>query len=172
MNNIKLIRELYGATQEQLAKALGVNRVTVANWEIGVSTASSANRERMSIYFGVGPEYFYDKELDNTAKEIIIKSAEKANEIIKESNGQRNKEDDFNKMINSITFAEAMSDYMFYTKILLAVSDSGDLDKLETALLINKKMGARLDAIIKLRKEEVESGEPTLSQLLEDLNNS
>ena len=40
MNNLKLIREIYGATQEQIAEAIGVNRVTVANWEIGASVAS------------------------------------------------------------------------------------------------------------------------------------
>ena len=33
MNNLKKIREIYGATQEHVANALGVNRVTIANWE-------------------------------------------------------------------------------------------------------------------------------------------
>ena len=31
INNLRLIRELYGATQEQVARALSVNRMTVAN---------------------------------------------------------------------------------------------------------------------------------------------
>ena len=49
INNLKQIREIYGATQEQIARALSVNRVTVANWENGSTTASSANREKMSM---------------------------------------------------------------------------------------------------------------------------
>ena len=39
MNNIKIIREIYGATQEQVAQAIGVNRVTVSNWEVGTVIA-------------------------------------------------------------------------------------------------------------------------------------
>lgn len=54
-NNLKQIREIYGATQEQIARALSVNRVTVANWESGSTVASNANREKMSIYYGIGP---------------------------------------------------------------------------------------------------------------------
>ena len=37
MNNLKEIRELYGSTQEAVASAINVNRVTVANWENGNS---------------------------------------------------------------------------------------------------------------------------------------
>ena len=48
MNNLRIIRELYGATQEQVAQAINVNRVTVANWENGTSVASSSNREKLS----------------------------------------------------------------------------------------------------------------------------
>ena len=61
MNNLKQIRELYGATQEQISSAINVNRVTVANWESGNSVASSSNQEKLSIYYGIGPEYFYEK---------------------------------------------------------------------------------------------------------------
>ena len=52
INNLRQIREIYGATQEQVAKAIAVNRVTVANWEAGNSIASSANREKLSLYYG------------------------------------------------------------------------------------------------------------------------
>ena len=168
MNNIKQIRELYGATQEQIAQALNVNRVTIANWETGNSVASNANREKLSIYFGIGPEFFYDKKLDNTAKEMIISTANKAKQIVRESEGKRNKEDDFNKMFNSITFAEAMSRYMMSMKILLSVSDNGEIDKLETAVQINKKMGARLETILDLRKKELDAGEPSIEELMEE----
>lgn len=35
MKSIKIIRESAGLTQEELAQAVGVDRVTVANWESG-----------------------------------------------------------------------------------------------------------------------------------------
>ena len=88
MNNLKQIRELYGATQEQIASAINVNRVTVANWESGNSVASSSNQERLSIYYGVGPEYFYEKELDETARQILLNTAAKAREIVVKSDGK------------------------------------------------------------------------------------
>ena len=72
INNLRLIRELYGATQEQVARALSVNRMTVANWENGNSVASAANREKLSMYFGIGPEFIYDKALSEDAKKVIL----------------------------------------------------------------------------------------------------
>ena len=75
MNNLKRIREIYGATQEQIAKAIGVNRVTLANWEIGTTTVSKTNQEKLSIFYGIGPEFFYEKELDAIAETLIIGTA-------------------------------------------------------------------------------------------------
>ena len=169
MNNLREIRELYGATQEQVASAINVNRVTVANWENGSSVASSSNQEKLSLYYGVGPDYFYEKELDETARKLIIDTSAAAKEIAKKSGGKLNKEDDFRKAFETVTFAAAMSRYMFSMKMMLATADSGDLDRLKTASLINKKMGARLDAIIKIREEEDEADEPSLHDLLEQV---
>lgn len=169
MNNLKQIREMYGATQEQVAQAINVNRVTVTNWENGLSVASSSNQEKLSIYYGIGPEYFYEKELDNEAKQLVINTSARAQELTKESDGKRVKERDFHRMFEAVTFKQAMEQYMFSMKMLLATADSGDLDKLKTAALINKKMGARLDAIIDLREQEVKSGEPSLFDLIEEV---
>jgi len=168
MNNLKQIRDIYGATQEQIAEALAVNRVTVANWESGNSTVSSGNREKLSIYYGIGPEYFYEKELDDVARQMLINSAEKAKSITEQFSGKKNKEDDFHRIFESLTFQEAMSRYMFSMKMLLATADNGELEKLKTASLINKKMGERLDAIIELRKREETSDEPSLFTLLNE----
>lgn len=63
LNNIKKIREIYGATQEEIAEAINVNRVTVSKWESGSSRASNSNLERLSFFFGIGPEFFYEKSL-------------------------------------------------------------------------------------------------------------
>lgn len=171
MNNLKQIRELYGATQEQIAQAINVNRVTVANWESGTSVASSSNREKLSIYYGIGPEYFYEKALDDEARQLVLDTSARAQELAKESEGKRVKEQDFQKMFESITFKQAMEQYMFSMKMLLATADSGELDKLKTAALINKKMGARLDAIIDLREQEANSDEPSLFDLIERVEN-
>lgn len=171
MNNLKLIRELYGATQEQVATAINVNRVTVANWENNGSTASNSNQEKLSIYYGIGPEYFYKKELDDDARQLIALSSANAKKIAEESEGLRNKEEDFHKTFESFPFKEAMKRYMYATKMLLALADRGEIDKLETALKINEKLGARLESIIAIRREELNNGEPTLKELLESIGN-
>ncbi len=170
MNNFKLIREIYGATQEQIAEAIGVNRVTVANWEIGASMASSSNREKLSIYYGIGPEFFYERELNDDAKQILLNTADKARGIVKKSNGQRNKEQEFHNMFESLSFVEAMNKYMFSMKLMLATAEKGDIDKLKTAVLINQKMGTRLQAIIDLRESEQSNGEPSLEELLKEFD--
>lgn len=165
INNLKQIREIYGATQEQIARALSVNRVTVANWENGSSMASGANREKMSLYYGIGPEFFYEKELDDIAKRMIQQTAEREKVLVEQSEGNRNKQDDFQEMFTSTTFTDAMKDYMTSMKILLATTDDADLDKLRTALLINQKMGRRLEAAIKIREDEESDGTPSLGEL-------
>ena len=33
MNNLRNIREIYGITQDEIAKAINVNRATISNWE-------------------------------------------------------------------------------------------------------------------------------------------
>lgn len=170
MNNLKQIRELYGATQEQIASAINVNRVTVTNWENGNSIASSSNQERLSIYYGIGPEYFYEKELDDTARQALLGTAAKARELVAKSDGKMNKEEDFRRTFESLTFQEAMSRYMLSMKLLLVTADSGELSKLKTASLINKKMGDRLEAIIKLREAENASEGPSLFELLGEVD--
>ena len=172
MNNLKQIREIYGATQEQVAQAINVNRVTVANWESGTSVASSSNQEKLSIYYGIEPEHFYEKALDDEAKQLVLDTSARARELAEKSEGKRVKEQDFHKIFESITFKQAMEQYMFSMKMLLATADSGELDKLRTAALINRKMGARLDAIIDLREQEESSGEPSLFDLIEKVESN
>lgn len=166
INNLKQIREIYGATQEQIARALSVNRVTVANWENGSTTASSANREKMSIYYGVGPEFFYEQELTEQAKQAIRQTAEREQAVVSQSNGKDNKPEDFHELFETVSFSRVMQDYMITMKILLAKVDDADLDTLRTALTINQKMGRRLAAIVSLREEEERSGDVPLTELM------
>lgn len=170
MNNLKQIRTIYGITQDELAKAINVNRVTVANWESGNSVASNSSLEKMSLYYGIGPEFFYEKELSEKVIQMLVSSASKSKKVTESTNGSRIKEDDFGKAFSSITFEKALSRYMYSMKMLLATSDSGELDKLKTAALINKKMGERLEAIIKLREEEINKGDMTLFELMESID--
>lgn len=174
MNNLKKIRELYGATQETIAKAIGVNRVTLANWENDATKANYSNLEKLSIFYGIGPEYFYEKDLDSIIESMIISSANKAKEIEEKSQGKRNKSDDFNQMFSRTTFDEAIRKYMFSMKMLLAAADNGTLDDLIKAQMINEKMDKRLKAVIGIRKEEEKlkktSNEATLQELINDFS--
>ena len=169
INNLKEIREIYGATQEQIARALSVNRVTVANWESGSTVASNANREKMSMYYGIGPEFFYEQELSEEAKQQIQRTAEKERAVVSQSEGHKNKQEDFQRMFRKLTFDRVMQDYMMSMKMLLAKADEADLEKLRTALTINKKMGKRLESIIILREEEVQDGDLSLFDLMEQI---
>lgn len=73
-------------------------------------------------------------------------------------------------MFDEMTFSEAMSQYMFAMKMLLATADTADLQQLETARLINEKMGMRLNAMLDLRKQEQKDGVQSLFDLLEKLD--
>ena len=169
VNNLKQIREIYGATQEHIACALSVNRVTVANWESGATTASSANQEKLSMYYGIGPEFLYEQELTEQVKQMIRNTASTEKSVVDHSGGKRNKQEDFHTMFENLSFGQIMQDYMLAMKMLLAKADDGDLDKLKTALTINQKMGHRLEAIIYLREQEEKNGDPSLSALLQEI---
>jgi len=54
MNNLKNIREIYGITQEEIAKAINVNRATISNWENQEDKkASSASLEELVLSFSM-----------------------------------------------------------------------------------------------------------------------
>ena len=170
MNNLKNIREIYGITQDEIAKAINVNRATISTWENQEDKkASNTNLEKLSLFYGIGPEFFYDEPLNDTIKEMLIKNAKHQKEI-ENNNGQHTKADDFSNLFSSITFDKAIRKYMTATKLLLATADEGSLDKLETALKINKKMGARLESIVNIRKTENANAEESLSDLIDSLS--
>jgi len=174
MNNLKVIREIYGATQDEIATAIGVNRATVSNWETGSSKASSSSLEKLSIYYGIGPECFYEIEIDDNRRQMLIDNAKRAKQL--ENEGKGNMAAEFHEMFEHMSFNDVIKRYMFSMKLLLASADTGKLDDLETAYLINVKMGERLKAIIKLRKEEekakAENNEATLFDLMDELSAS
>ena len=170
MNNLRRIRELYGITQEEIATAINVNRATISNWETqDKKRASDSNLEKLSLFYGIGPEFFYDQKLIPTVCEMLIDNGKRQREIEATSNGERMKSTEFHNMFSSITFEAAIQRYMTATKLLLAAADDGDLETLEIASKINKKMGARLDSIIALKKTELEDDDVSLSDLYKSL---
>ncbi len=165
INNLRLIRELYGATQEQVARVLSVNRMTVANWENGNSVASAANREKLSMYFGIGPEFIYDKALSEDAKKVILSAAKYSREVTDKDGDELSKEEVLSRAFESVTFSNALNQYIVAMKMMLATADQESITTLENALQIYEKMGNRLKLIVKLRYDESKDG-TSLQELL------
>ena len=164
MNNLKLIREIYMATQAEIGIALGVSRVTVAKWESeDANRISQANLEKLSLFYGVGPEFFYEKAIDEKIIKMIQITKIKANEVEEETS--KKKEEDFSEIFSAITFTEAINKYMVSMKMLLALSDKGKIDDLEIVCKINEKMNTRLKSIIKIKRDEKDSIEELFEQL-------
>ena len=173
MNNLKLIREIYGATQDEIAKAINVNRATISNWENQENKrASISNLEKLSLFYGIGPEFFYDETLNDIVREMLIKTSKHQKELENTRQNDATKADDFHNLFSSITFDKAIQDYMVATKLLLATADNGSLDKLETALKINQKMGLRLENVVNIRKTENANNEESLSDLIDSLSSN
>jgi transcriptional regulator with XRE-family HTH domain len=154
INNLKMIRELYGATQEEIAKVINVNRATISSWENGTSRPSLTSLEKMSIYYGIGPEAFYDIELDKGRKEMIIDAGKRARNIKEYSNGERNKADEFAIMFEKVSINKTIRDYAFAMKIILASADKAELADLKTLEQIHNKLGERLKRAIKDIEED------------------
>lgn len=157
-NNMKKIREIYGATQDEIAKVAGVTRSTISQWENDISKASNTKLEQLSIFYGIGPESFYEiEDIDDTRKNMLIKSAEKEKMVREESENDRNKAEEFAKALQTVSFPDAMRKFMYSMKLMLATADNGKLEDLKTAYEINQKMAVRLKAIIEIREEEEEN---------------
>lgn len=171
-NHMKEIRNIYGATQDDIAKVAGVTRSTVSQWETGTLRASNTKLEKLSIFYGIGPESFYDlSEIDETRRNLLIETAKKEKEIQARSEQKRSKADELTQLLEGITFREARSRFMFSMKLLLATADIAEFEDLKTAYLITEKMAKRLKAVVDLREEEErakeENNEQTLYELLD-----
>ena len=171
MNNLKNIREIYGITQDEIARAINVNRATISNWENQEDKkASSSSLEKLSLFYGIGPEFFYDEPLNDTVRDMLVQNSIRQKKIEQNSKREHTKAEDFSNLFSSMSFDKAIQKYMMATKILLATADEGSLEKLETALKINKKMGSRLESIVNIRKKENANNEESLSDLIDSLS--
>lgn len=173
MNNLKLIREIYGITQDEISTAINVNRATISTWENSDDKrASHANLEKLSLFYGIGPEYFYEQQLDDAARDMLTQSAKRQKELESKNDSHHNKAEEFHQLLSSISFEEAIKEYMIAMKLFLTTLDEGSLNQLQQALVINKKMGKRLETEIEVKKKEQENNEESLSSLLESLTTS
>lgn len=57
-SKLKILRKGRKLTQEQLATALGVNRATISNYEIGRRLPNLNDLKRFAEFYGVGLDYF------------------------------------------------------------------------------------------------------------------
>ncbi|MGL4662874.1 MAG: helix-turn-helix transcriptional regulator [Culicoidibacterales bacterium] len=154
INNLKLIRQIYGATQRDISDMLGVTRSAISQWESGTLKPSEVNLEQLSLFYGVGPEAFF--EIDELGEERIslIKETAKKAKIIETKSGA-NKTSDFKKAFTELPIEVLIDEYMLSTKMILASSERIDLERLEIIKKINEKMGNRLSSIITLRRKEM-----------------
>lgn len=169
MNNLKEIREIYGATQEQIASAINVNRVTVANWEAGKTAPSGSNRERLSLYYGIDAEFFFEEKLTDAIRKRIQITAQRAQTLAADSKGTQNKDEDFHNIFEKLQFPHLLKIYVFAAKIMMAKAEEADLQALKNAKDISDKLGKRLDMYISLLEEEQRSGGPSFADLVRDL---
>jgi transcriptional regulator with XRE-family HTH domain len=157
-NNLKYMREIYGATQEEIAERLDVSRVSISNWENGAGgKMSRVNQEKLSNLYGLGPEFFYDRDIDNDAKNVIIETRNKARYNEQEFDMQ--KEEKLQTLFKSYSFKDAVENYMYAMKIVIALADSCSLHELELAYKINEQMSKRLTAAFETRKQDLEKGD-------------
>ena len=59
-DKIKLLREMSGMTQAELARKLGVTRSGVNAWEMGITTPSTQYIVELSLLFKVSTDYLLD----------------------------------------------------------------------------------------------------------------
>lgn len=157
-NNLKYMREIYGATQEEIAERLDVSRVSISNWENGAGgRMSRVNQEKLTNLYGLSYDYFYDREIDNEAKNIIIETRNKARYAEQEFDMQ--KEEKIQTIFKSYSFKDAVENYMYAMKMVIALADNCSLQELELAYKINEQMSKRLTSAFEIRKQDIEKGD-------------
>lgn len=151
MNNLKEIRDLFGYSQEEVAKALEVSRVAVSKWENGESRISQSNLEKLSLLFGISPEYVNEKPLDSKAIERIKRTGKNIRERDTDENGSKHFE--IIKELTKIDVRNLIREYFFTTKLLLVKAEELSDNQLDDLVEVNKKLGNRLQKIQELRKK-------------------
>jgi transcriptional regulator with XRE-family HTH domain len=168
--NLKRMREIYGATQDEIAEALNVSRVSVSNWENGVGgMISRSNLEKLCNLYGLEVDYFFDRELDEHATDTIIENknvqllptpVEKPQRTFPpiHKNNETKKEEAFQSLLKKYTFQDAMTNYLSAVKLIIGLSIDCSEEEAELALQIEEQMGRRLRTALLQRQEDIREG--------------
>ncbi|MGT2866410.1 helix-turn-helix domain-containing protein [Streptococcus fryi] len=74
MNRLKTLRKEYKEklTQEELAKRIGVTKLTVSNWETGKHAITPEKAKLLANYFGVSVGYLLGFAVDEVSDEELV----------------------------------------------------------------------------------------------------
>ena len=80
MNRIKELRKSRGLTQEELAGVVGVTKLSISNWELGVHEVKIDKANRLADYFGVSIPYLLGYDSEDIFTDLITKINQWADE--------------------------------------------------------------------------------------------
>ena len=173
MNNLKAIRRAFGATQDEVAYAIGVTRVTIAKWEGEFSHPTGANLNKMAIFYGIDGAYFYEWALDAETKALLAVNGETLRATQRADAAKQREIDELAVLMAPVTFADASAQYQLSLKLLTARVDEATLGELRTMVALHRKMGSVLYTLLEQREAEAEEaaenkGIPLFDLLEED----
>lgn len=149
VNNLKLLRNLYGITQRQFALMLKMNRTSICDWENSQKRMSEASLYKVSTFFDIDPEYIYEKELTQDIKNKVVKAGRKQN-------------------CNNET-TDVISLFTTAVNSLLNGIESLDVKKLEILYMIIKVIERKIVKVLETKDQE--ENESVVFELLDELNN-
>ncbi len=172
MNNLKSIRHAFGATQDEVAYAIGVTRVTIAKWEGEFSRPTAGNLKKMAIFYGIDTDYFYERPVDARIKLLLAGNGEKLRATQRADAAKQREIDELAVLMAPVTFADASAQYQLSLKLLTARAEEATLGELRTMVALHRKMGSVLHTMLEQREAEAvvaaeDKGMP-LFDLLED----
>ena len=104
MNNLKVIRRLYGATQDEVALSIGVSRVTIAKWEGEFSSPTDSHLKKMAVFYGIDTPYFFEIPLDDECRRTLKENGQIAREERRRDGRKRRDIDDLAVLMAPVTF--------------------------------------------------------------------
>ncbi len=159
-NNLKYMREVYGCTQDEIATRLGVSRVSISNWENGAGgRMSRANQEKLARLYGLGPEYFYDKPIDQEAKRLITTSREKVEATQRLFGDKKDNDIKKDQQGDNYNFKDAVETYMNAMKNVIGLAENCNMEELELAIKINEQLNKRFQSAFNKRKNVIKQGD-------------
>ena len=151
VNNLKLLRNLYGITQQQFALMLKMNRASICDWENSQKRMSEASLYKVSAFFDIDPEYIYEKELTQDIKNKVVKAGKRQH---------------YNKETMETT--DVISLFIAAVSNLLSKIESIEVKQLEILYMIIKVIERKMVNVLESRDER--ESERALFELLDRLS--